>query len=137
MGVKRLDLFHTRRVEKSYWDASAMKQDVIRRHLMLGLEQARDTVVPQVHLHRRFRPFVEEVLMPRLDVRRGLIAHPGSGQPCPRAIGDPATVVIGPEGGFVAFEVERLLDSGLLPVDLGPRILRVETAVVALLARLG
>jgi RsmE family RNA methyltransferase len=66
-----------------------------------------------------------------------LIAHPEPGaSPCPRAVAGPVTLVVGPEGGFVPVEVDRLRELGTL-VDLGPRILRVETAVVTLLARLG
>jgi RsmE family RNA methyltransferase len=44
---------------------------------------------------------------------------------------------LGPEGGFIPFEVEHLREAGATFVELGPRILRVETAVVAAVARLG
>jgi len=46
----------------------------------------------------------------------------------------PATVFnlfIGPEGGFTAAEVELARAQGMLPVTLGPRILRAETASLA------
>ena len=45
-------------------------------------------------------------------------------------------MAIGPEGGWIPYEVEKLAAAGLQPVQLGERILRVETAVSALLARL-
>ena len=41
-------------------------------------------------------------------------------------------VLIGPEGGFTRQEVEQAVERGLLPLDLGPRILRVETAAIML-----
>jgi RsmE family RNA methyltransferase len=46
------------------------------------------------------------------------------------------TLAIGPEGGWIPYEIEELTEAGLQPVQLGDRILRVETAVSALLARL-
>ena len=45
-----------------------------------------------------------------------------------------ASIVTGPEGGFEPFEAELAVSRGLLPVSLGPRILRCETAPVAALA---
>ncbi len=45
-------------------------------------------------------------------------------------------LVVGPEGGFEAWEVEKLLGAGFVPVGLGPRILRTETVGVAALALL-
>jgi 16S rRNA (uracil1498-N3)-methyltransferase len=44
--------------------------------------------------------------------------------------------VIGPEGGFIPYEVEHLAAAGCEAVSLGPRILRVENALSTLLGRL-
>ncbi|MBT9531747.1 MAG: RNA methyltransferase, partial [Pseudomonas sp.] len=66
----------------------------------------------------------------------GLVGHPGDYPACPRAVTQPVTLAIGPEGGWIPYEVEKLAAAGLQPVQLGERILRVETAVTALLARL-
>ncbi|MGY6564268.1 MAG: 16S rRNA (uracil(1498)-N(3))-methyltransferase [Halomonadaceae bacterium] len=136
MGVKRITLLHTRRVEKSYWQSPELEPAKIHEHLVLGLEQARDTVLPDVSVAKGFRPFVEERLPLLLDGRRGLVAHPGMPNPCPTGLSKPCVLLIGPEGGFIPYEVERLLEAGCEGIHLGPRILRVETAVVALLARL-
>ena len=137
LGIKRFCFFHSRRVEKSYWDASALEPAALRRQLILGLEQSCDTVLPEVELHRRFLPFVED----RLGAIRGrepiLVADPEATESCPRAQAGALTLVLGPEGGFVDFERERFAALGDRLVGLGPRILRVETAAVALLARLG
>lgn len=137
LGVKRLTLLHTRRVEKSYWQSPELRPEKIHEHLILGLEQARDTRLPEIELVTRFKPFVEDVLPQRLAGRRGLVAHPGMAQACPRGLAEPALLVVGPEGGLIPYEVEQLLAAGCEGVHLGERILRVETAVVALLARLG
>lgn len=136
LGVKHITLLHTRRVEKSYWQSPELDAARIREHLVLGLEQARDTLLPHVHQEMRFRPFVEDTLPTLLQDRRGLLAHPGMSTPCPRGIDTPSVLLIGPEGGFIPYEVERLLEAGCEGIHLGERILRVETAVTALLARL-
>lgn len=136
LGVKQLTLLHTRRVEKSYWQSPELGEAKIRHHLELGLEQARDTVLPEVTLARGFRPFVEDRLEGLLAGRQGLLAHPGMPDACPRGIDTPTLLLIGPEGGFIDWEVEQLLAAGCRGIHLGPRILRVETAVTALLARL-
>ncbi len=136
LGVKRVTLLHTRRVEKSYWQSPELADARIREHLILGLEQARDTRLPTVALETRFKPFVEDRLPALLQGRRGLLAHPGMPAPCPRGIAEESLLVIGPEGGFIPYEVDRLLAAGCEGIHLGERILRVETAVTALLARL-
>lgn len=138
LGVKHITLLNTRRVEKSYWQSPELREDKIRHHLALGLEQARDTIWPEVQLAPLFKPFVEDLLPQLLTGRQGLLAHPHTETECPRALSleTPTLLAIGPEGGFIPFEVEQLIAAGLAPVHLGPRILRVETAVVALVSRL-
>ncbi len=42
-------------------------------------------------------------------------------------------LLIGPEGGFSDTEVSLAADHGFLPVRLGPRVLRTETAALAAL----
>ena len=53
-----------------------------------------------------------------------------------RAHGD-TVVAVGPEGGFTDDEVSLALGAGWRLLDLGPRILRVETAAIALAVLLG
>lgn len=43
-----------------------------------------------------------------------------------------ATVLIGPEGGFSPEELERAIEAGFAPASLGPRVLRAETACIAM-----
>ncbi len=136
MGVPRLVLLNSYRVEKSFWQTPFLEPAAIREQLILGLEQARDTVLPQVSIEKRFKPFVEDRLAALAAGSLGLVAHPGDHPACPRAVARPVTLAIGPEGGWIPYEVEKLAEAGLAPVQLGERILRVETAVSALLARL-
>lgn len=135
-GIKRIVLLNTARVEKSYWQSPFLTTDAIREQLLLGLEQAMDTQLPAVALRPRFRPFVEDELPALAAGSRRLVAHPGSAAPCPCAIPGPVTLAVGPEGGFVPFEADLLMRQGFEGIHLGPRLLRVETAIPALLGRL-
>lgn len=136
LGVKDLWLINSYRVDKSYWSTPILRAEKTREHLLLGLEQAGDTRLPRVHLRKRFKPFVEDELPAIARDTRALVAHPYEAAACPAPSADPTTLAIGPEGGFIAYEVEKLREAGLSPIHLGPRILRVETAVPVLLSRL-
>lgn len=136
MGVAQLVLINSYRVEKSFWQTPFLQPEALHKELILGLEQARDTLLPEVILAKRFKPFVEDELPALVANTRGLIAHPGDYPECPRGLNEPVTLAIGPEGGWIPYEVDLLSKAGLKPVQLGERILRVETAVPALLARL-
>ncbi|MEE4191770.1 MAG: 16S rRNA (uracil(1498)-N(3))-methyltransferase [Halieaceae bacterium] len=136
LGVESLQLINSYRVEKSYWQTPVLDPAVIEDYFLEGLSQSRDTVLPQLTLHKRFKPFVEDELPGLLAGRRGLLAHPGNYPPCPRSGGEPTLLVIGPEGGLIPYEVEKLEGAGCETVSLGPRILRVENAVTALVSQL-
>ena len=128
LGVDRIVLVNAARVEKSYFDSRVLDAAAMRELLILGLEQARDTRVPEILVRERFRPFVEDELdelWPRM-VR--LVAHPAAERP-PARRSDRTVVAIGPEGGWVPFEVDLLRAHGFAPFTFGPRTLRVEVAV--------
>ena len=100
MGVKRIVLMNTYRVEKSYWQTPWLQPEAIREQLILGLEQARDTILPEVILEKRFKPFVEDRLPAMGEGLRKLVAHPVSDLSVPRQLTEPAMLAIGPEGGL-------------------------------------
>ena len=136
LGAARLVLLNAWKVEKAYWASPKMKPENLRDQLILGLEQAKDTVLPELRLARLFRPFAEDELLGLLAGGTGLLAHPGAGAGAPKALAAPVTLAIGPEGGWIDAEVQSLLRAGLQPLDLGPRILRTETALAALVGKL-
>jgi RsmE family RNA methyltransferase len=136
LGVARIFLVNAWKVEKSYWKSPRMADENLLLQRLLGLEQARDTVLPELHLRRLFRPFVEEELPGLIRGTTALVGHPGASKACPREVLDPITLAIGPEGGWIEAELASLEVAGFCPVDLGPRILRTETALAALVGRL-
>jgi RsmE family RNA methyltransferase len=136
LGAARIVLLNAWKVEKAYWASPKMKPDNLRDQLILGLEQAKDTVLPELQLARLFRPFVEDDLPSLVASGTALMAHPGTSAERPKVMAAPITLAIGPEGGWVEAEVQSLLKAGLQPLDLGPRILRTETALAALVGKL-
>jgi RsmE family RNA methyltransferase len=136
MGVPRLVFVHSYRVEKSFWSSPWLAPEAMCEQLLLGLEQARDTVLPEVMVERRLKPFVEDRLPALAADTLRLVAHPVAAHACPQGLVEPVTLVIGPEGGFIPYEVDLFAAQGFSSVHLGPRILRVETAVPVLLSRL-
>ena len=136
LGVARIVLINAWKVEKSYWKSPRLNPENLLQQRVLGLEQAKDTILPELSLVRFFRSFVEDELPALVGNTLPLVAHPGSPEPCPRGLSRPITLAIGPEGGWVDAEVKSLIDCGFRPVDLGPRILRVETALASLVGRL-
>lgn len=135
LGVKEIYLINAFRVEKPYWSSEQVTPDYIRRACLLGLEQARDTILPQIVLSRLFKPFVQDHLPAIIKGTRAFVGHPGVEQTVPHGIIEPITLVIGPEGGFIPYEIQLLKEAGVEPVTLGERVLKVETAITYLAGR--
>jgi 16S rRNA (uracil1498-N3)-methyltransferase len=136
LGAKRIILLNAARVEKSYWQSPFLTPEAVMHQLVLGLEQSCDTVLPEVILKPLFKPFVEDDLTEIMRGTLALAAHPGAGKSFPRQVSGPVTLAVGPEGGFVPYEIERLVSRGFTVVSLGERVLNVETAMPALVSRL-
>ena len=105
MGVPRVVLVNSYRVEKSFWQTPFLEPEAVREQLILGLEQARDTVLPEIIIEKRFKPFVEDRLPALAQGTLGLVGHPGDYPSCPRGLDQPVTLAIGPEGGWIPYEV--------------------------------
>jgi len=136
LGVKDIWLINSYKVEKSFWQTPWLSESQVQETLALGLEQAKDTVMPRVQIRKLFKPFVEDELPALIEGKQALVAHPGTRTPCPVHLNRPSLLCIGPEGGFIPYEVEKLEEAGCRGVHLGPRILRMETAVPVLVSRL-
>ncbi|MFP4418349.1 MAG: 16S rRNA (uracil(1498)-N(3))-methyltransferase [Fibrobacterota bacterium] len=136
IGVKRIFLMRTWRADKSYWQSALLSEKNLRQQCILGLQQARDTILPEIAKRPRFKPFVQDELPALIKGSRALVAHPHEKSSPISTSDSPVTLAVGPEGGFVPYEIDLLRSIGFENVSLGRRPLRVENAVVALLARL-
>lgn len=138
LGVGRIMLTNAARVERNYFDTHLLDPRGYRPLLLEGLQQARDTRVPTVTVHRQFRVLVEDDLDSLSGDALRLVADPAATSTVARALAARAAarvlVAVGPEGGWNAFELDLLQAHGFTGVGLGPRTLRADTACVALLA---
>jgi 16S rRNA (uracil1498-N3)-methyltransferase len=130
-GAAGFVLIAAARSQRAHVAAALAKLERLRRIAAEAAKQCDRTVVPGVR--------APQPLAGGLGPCRGaiLVARPGAPRLSAQAVpGGDVAVAVGPEGGFDAGE-ERLLDeSGAVPFGLGSRVLRLETAVVAALARL-
>ena len=137
MGVKNIWFIHSRKVEKSYWQASVLQDEAVDKEIRLALEQCGDTIYPQIEYRQRFKPFVEDELPGLIaGANAAIFGHPRSELKPESFAGKKIVLLIGPEGGFSDYEVEKLSSAGVTGVTLGSRVLRTEFAVAALLAKL-
>ena len=133
--MEKIILLHSYRVDKSYWQTPFLQQ--LDQFVTLGLEQAGDTVAPEIEIYKRFKPFVEDIL-PSMIAQNSpaYVAHPYAQEKMPTGIDHPCTILIGPEGGFIPYEIELLEKNGCLAFSLGNRIIRTETVISYVLGRL-
>ena len=137
LGVKKIYLINSLRVEKSYWQSPLVSEEEIEKQIVSGLEQCVDTKFPVVEKRNYFKPFVEDELPEILKTSKGYLLHPYCQEKFPdRFEKSDKVLIIGPDGGFIPYENEKLEEAGAKPCKLGDRIMRVETAVTASIAKL-
>jgi RsmE family RNA methyltransferase len=137
LGVGQIILTNAERVERNYFDTHVLTPDCYRPLLVEGLQQARDTRLPSVSIHRQFKVLVEDELNTLFTRGLRLLAEPSATTPLPAVVrdtGERILLAIGPEGGWSAFETALLEAHGFQTVGMGPRTLRSDTACIALLA---
>lgn len=135
IGIKNIIFIHTFRVEKSYWQSPFLRESTIMEQCALGLQQAKDTLFPKIEMYPRFKPFAEDILPSLLQDKKGYIAHPYTEKRLPMNPISPAILAVGPEGGFIPFEILMMEQAGMEIFSIGKRILRVETALPILISR--
>jgi RsmE family RNA methyltransferase len=136
LGVKKIIILNFNRVEKSLWNSSALKPAAIEEQLVLGLEQSKDTIMPEVILKKGFKPFVQDELPGLIKGKLALVAHPGGAKNIENRGQRPFLLVIGPEGGIIDYEIDLLKAAGFQTLDLGPRILRTDSVLPYMVGKL-
>jgi 16S rRNA (uracil1498-N3)-methyltransferase len=138
MGFADIVLFRSWRVDKTWMQSRTFEPAVQKQQLMLGLEQAGRTQLPRIHRFDLFKPMVEDHL-PQLSLPPSrFVAHPTAATSTHQleVASAPFCLAIGPDGGFLPYEVDKLGDFGCLPITCGPHPLRTETALATLWGQL-
>ncbi len=136
MGVARIELTNAWRVDKSYFGSPSLSPNALAAAARLGCEQGGFVQVPTVTVFSRFMLWLEG--LPQTETETRVAAHPGSPTMLD-GVGDlsgRARLAIGPEGGWIRAELDSLEGADFDAVSIGLGILRVETAVAALLGQL-
>lgn len=140
LGVGRIILVGAKKVEKDFWGATLLKPENYRPLLIDGLMQAGTSVLPTLETRRNFRKFVKEEVDALWPNAKRIVAHPYSAlrtsHSALRTSHSALLLAVGPEGGWTDEEVALLEEHGFARYSLGSRILRTDTATVALLAQL-
>ena len=138
LGVGRIVLVGARKVEKDFWGATLLKEENWRPLLVEGLMQAGTGELPSLETRRNLRAFVSDELDARFPTANRVIAHPygggAGGAAADAAAPGRLLLAVGPEGGWTDDEVALFEGHGFSRMSLGSRILRTDTAVVALLS---
>ena len=136
LGVGTVVLVGAEKVEKDFWGATLLKEENFKPLFVDGLMQAGTSIVPRLEVRRNFRRFLDDEIDSLFQTPNRVVGHPG-GEPGKAILKDGRLLLaVGPEGGWTDEEVARLEARGFARYSLGPRILRTDTALVALLSRL-
>jgi 16S rRNA (uracil1498-N3)-methyltransferase len=138
LGVGHIILTNAEKVERNYFDTHILSPETYRPLLIEGLQQARDTRLPVVSIHRQFKVLIEDHLDDLFGPGLRIVADPSAQMPMADVVRARTAarmlLAIGPEGGWNAFELRLLEAHGFQTAGMGPRTLRTDTACVALLA---
>jgi len=132
LGVARLQpLVCERSVLRLDGERALRKQVHWRGVAVAACEQSGRTRVPVVE---PVRSFADWLASGRIDGQRLLLSPQPGARPLREAGAGPLCALSGPEGGLSAAEESAALAAGFVATGLGPRVLRAETAPLAVLA---
>lgn len=138
LGVGRIVLVGAQKVEKDFWGATLLKEENYRPLFVEGLMQAGTSILPRLEARRGLKRFLRDELDGLFPTRRRILAHPyGESEKFDTISShERLLLAVGPEGGWTDEEVSLFRDRGFRLLSLGARILKTETALVALLSKL-
>ena len=144
LGIERLDLINSWRVEKAYFQSPKLAKPELNKAVTLGLEQSKQVHPPTIGIHRGFRQYLEDrypIISRELSMRKEhrFLMHPmGSSFKTIDKLPSSSSVsiAIGPEGGFIESEVKSFEATHFHAMKLFEPIVKTEVAVTAALSQL-
>lgn len=136
LGVVRIvPVISERTIVKLTVDKAKSRRERWQRIAGEAAKQSGRSVIPEIGEVIPFQSAVEGLTQKELALMlwEGEKTR-GIGSVLKRTEAEAVTVFVGPEGGFSPEEVETAMQGGAIPVGLGPRILRTETAGIVALA---
>jgi 16S rRNA (uracil1498-N3)-methyltransferase len=118
------------RTERSVVQPGEGKIEKLERYVIQASKQCGRNILLQIDAPADWSVYCQRDGLPA----KKMIPHPGAPERLPRNPGCDIAMAIGPEGGFTDSEIELAKSAGWQLVDLGPRMLRIETAAILLAA---
>ena len=139
LGLRKLIVVRSWRVDKSYLESDVLHSEIYKPLMYQGLMQGKYTTEPEFSFEPRFKPFMEDRANDVIGDGMGLLAHPTAEQSMVDvsvADAPSTTLAVGPEGGWIDYELESFRRQGFKVIRLGDRVLKVETACAVLMGQL-
>ena len=138
IGVNRVFIINSQRVEQSYFDSHVLKFDNYHRRLIEGLSQSGESHIPEVKIYNKFSSLFDDMANINYSNYLKLMANPFTNFTIydkSKTIQEFGKILIavGPEGGWIQSEMDFFIKNKFEQVTLGQRVLRSDTAVIGLL----
>lgn len=142
LGFRRVMLIRAERVEDAYFGSHFMNEENYRPLLIKGLEQASvSTRLPEISFEKRpLNVFLEkrlDVAFPPESTNR-FVCHPEDAKDGRHSSSKyydntkETVIALGPEGGWLDFEIDALRKNKFVPVTCSSRVFTTDVAIIAL-----
>ena len=138
LGVGKIVVLSAFRTERCYFSTQWLDPVHYNPLLINGLMQAGVSRLPEVHIRKWFKTFVEEELDTMFPDSLKLLAHPSEERTPVPTMQDwrRPVLAVGPEGGWAEYELGLFAAQGFTRFSMGERTLRTDTATIALISAL-
>ena len=134
VGVKEIHLFKSFLCEKSYMNSNLIEESELIKVAKKSLQQvSADTHLPRFHIHKHFKPFIEDIWLSSIPAQSIICADSRGVQWHPISTPPPKAILFGPEKGFSEKEIHLLKSLNIKVYKFGERIMRQETALPVIL----